>query len=530
MTVFARLALLAAGLALAPLAASAHRPLPPGGRAGPERAPFAGAPASVSGTWTPVAAPFPGSFPDTALLLTDGAVLMHGGCSSLWYRLTPDAHGGYVAGTWTAASPMPRGYAPLYFASAVLPDGRVMVNGGEYNGAQCLSVWTKLGALYDPVADSWTAVPPPPGWSNIGDAASVVLPSGAYMLQNSIQGSLQAIATVAPLPSTAVTWTATGIGKADPNDEEGWTLLQNGDVLTADINRAMGSDTPGEIYSPWTATWSTAGAAPNILVDPTAYEIGPAALLPNGGVFQAGANSCGKPGCAGHTAIYGRTGVWTAGPDFPAIDGAAYDVTDGPAATLPSGRVLIQASPAYSCGKDLSSPYCAPSHFFEFNGRALARVNEPAGAPMVAAFEGRMLVLPTGQILWSSDQGDVAVYTPLGGPEEAWRPRKISVPPVLVRGQANYILSGRQLHGVTNGAAYGDDAQMNTNYPLVRITNRASGAVCFARTHDHTATVTYFDMPAAAPAAWVRPCDAGPSILEVVVNGIASTPAPVTVK
>ncbi len=28
---------------------------------------------------------------------------------------------------------MPSNYVPLYFASAVLPDGKLIVNGGEYN-------------------------------------------------------------------------------------------------------------------------------------------------------------------------------------------------------------------------------------------------------------------------------------------------------------------------------------------------------------------------------------------------------------
>jgi hypothetical protein len=72
--------------------------------------------------------------------------------------------------------------------------------------------------------------------------------------------------------------------------------------------------------------------------------------------------------------------------------------------------------------------------------------------------------------------------------------------------------------------AYGDDVQMATNYPLVRITHEASGKVTYARTHDHsTMTVapgahghTSFDVPAGTPT--------GPSRLEVVANGIASEP------
>ena len=188
-------------VALLPAAALAERPLHPGGHVGPMLPPYTGAPASVSGTWTVLASAFPGSSPDTALLMTDATVLMHDACTSNWYRLTPDATGGYVNGTWHAAGPMPSGYAPLYFASSVLPDGRLMMNGGEYNTTSCNAVWTKLGALYDPVADSWTAVPAPTHWSNVGDAASVVLPTGGDMLQDSIGGSLQAGAPRAMRPA-----------------------------------------------------------------------------------------------------------------------------------------------------------------------------------------------------------------------------------------------------------------------------------------------------------------------------------------
>ena len=521
-------ALLAASVGLLPAAAMAARPLHPGGHVGPMLAPYTGAPPGISGTWTKVTTPFPGGNPETALLLTDGTVLMHDQCTPNWYRLTPDVNGSYVAGTWTLMAPLPAGYSPLYYASSVLPDGRLIMNGGEYNGASCSSAFTKLGALYDPVANSWTAVPPPSGWNSIGDAASVILPNGNYMLQNPTS-KLQAIATVAPLPATTVTWAPTGSNKADTNDEEGWTPLTTGDLLTVDTNRSIGANSPAELYSPTTGAWSATGTAPSVLVDPNSHEIGPAVRRPDGSVFQSGSSSCSAAGCVGHTAIYdATTGTWSAGPDFPAISGADYDVTDGPAAILPDGNVLVQASPAYSCG----SAFCAPSHFFEFNGATLVRVNEPATAPMVAAYEGRLLVLPTGQILWSVGQSasDVEVYTPKGKPKAAWAPVVKTVSPTLVRGHDNYLLSGRRLQGVSNGAAYGDDAQMASNYPMVRIINTASGHVCFAHMHDYASSHASFDMPAVAPPVWEQPCETGASQLQAIVNGIASAGVAVTVQ
>ena len=61
------------------------------------------------------------------LLLTDGTVIAHNGCGADWWRLTPDNTGSYVNGAWTQIASLPAGYEPLYFASAVLPDGKVIV-------------------------------------------------------------------------------------------------------------------------------------------------------------------------------------------------------------------------------------------------------------------------------------------------------------------------------------------------------------------------------------------------------------------
>jgi hypothetical protein len=77
---------------------------------------------------------------------------------------------------------------------------------------------------------------------------------------------------------------------------------------------------------------------------------------------------------------------------------------------------------------------------------------------------------------------------------------------------------------------YGDDAQMATNYPLVRIKNKASGHVFYARTHDPStmgvatgseAVSVEFDVPLAV--------ETGASTVVVVANGIPSAEINVTV-
>ena len=157
------------------------------------------------------------------------------------FRLTPDNTGSYVNGTWSQLASLPSNYAPLYYGSAVLPDGRVIFEGGEYNnGAQ---VETNLGAIYDPVANKWTSVAPPAGWTSIGDGASVVLANGTYM-QGDALSSKQAL-----FNATNLTWTTTGAGKADANSEEGWLLIPGGSVLTTDANNSQ-NPLQAERYNP----------------------------------------------------------------------------------------------------------------------------------------------------------------------------------------------------------------------------------------------------------------------------------------
>ena len=94
-------------------------------------------PAAGGPFWTKVTNT-PAASVGAMLLLTDGRVLVHeepncsgNGCSGMdytaWFVLTPDATGSYINGTWSQVGSMPPNYAPLYFGSAVLPNGKVMV-------------------------------------------------------------------------------------------------------------------------------------------------------------------------------------------------------------------------------------------------------------------------------------------------------------------------------------------------------------------------------------------------------------------
>jgi hypothetical protein len=460
------------------------------------------------GTWTKLAHQ-PTFETDTALLLTDGTVMMHQYNSTNWWRLTPTEEGSYVNGTWTQLASMQTGYQPLYFASAVLPDGRVLVEGGEYNNLN--GDETNLGDIYDPTTNTWTKVNPPTGWNTIGDSPAVVLPNGTFMMGQGGQPSTQQVL----FNASNLTWTAvTGAGKADGFSEEGFALVPNGDVLTVDTEHGTNS----ELYNPTTEKWASAGSTivtlPNSGGLGIVPEMGPLVQRPDLSVVAFGATT--------NTSIFNTTaGTWTAGPTFPNGD----DIADGPGAALPDGNILVYTSPGVFEGTGTFYEFTTANAFVE-------APNTTSGAEL-ESWEGRLLVLPTGQVMYCAADGqsiDVELYTPKGSPQAAWRPTISSVPSTVTRG-SSYTISGTQLNGLTAGATYGDDAQMGSNFPLVVIRNNATKHFFFARTTGFsTMGIATGSATVSATFAVSTGTETGASMVYVVANGIPSAGKPTTVQ
>jgi hypothetical protein len=464
-------------------------------------------------TWVPLANQ-PTFAPGVALLLTDGTLMVQSFATSDWWRLTPDITGSYVNGTWSQRASMTPDYEPYAFASAVLPDGRAVVIGGEYNFAVSGEITdSSIGEIYDPLTDSWAVLPDPSSLvGSVGDAPSVVLADGRFMIGNAIDNGVYPVL----LDAATLTWSTTGNLPPYGNNlsEQGFTLLPDGDVLTIDVaGVGLGGHHDSYLYHPASGRWAFSGdTIVAVAARKPCSEIGPAVLRPDGTVFAIGGNST--------TAIYDTTrGLWSPGPVFP--DGLG--VADGPAALLPNGNVLVQASPSTTVC------FAAGSRFFEFDGSALHEVPAVAGAEFVAANSGLMLELPNGQIFYTGT-GGAQVYVPAGTYQTDWAPTITNAPTSISAGGTNYSISGTQFNGLSQGAMYGDDAQMASNYPLVRITNDATGHVFYARTHDHSSmgvatgnsiVSTQFDVPS--------DIEIGASKLVVVANGIPSLPVQVEV-
>ena len=474
---------------------------------------YESAPGQTPGVWTPLAgrAPEPIS---TMLLLTDGTVMGQGVYTSGpavgngdddWFKLTPDAHGSYANGTWTPMAPM---HSPrTYYASTVLRDGRVLVAGGEYTDSSA-AVNTNATEVYDPVADAWTQIAGPPGWTSIGAAPVKTLFDGTVLL-----GSIFSPHT-AIYDETTGAWTAAADGP-NASDEETWALLPDQTVL-ASINNPYAVK-----YLPTENAWVFAGQTPVDLVQDNfdgvgSGQIGPGVLLPGGQCFYIGGT--------GHTALYTmpsdptQTGTWQAGPDFPAdTNGRQLEAKDAPACLMTSGKVLCVVAP-HGDGGD----YPGPQYFFEYaydaGGGTLTEISGPGINPSAPARTGRMLALPSGEVLYSNLDAQLAVYTPSGGPNPAWKP-------VISGGSVNSDGScqvfGTQFNGLSEGASYGAGAAMSTNYPLVRVTD-SSGVVTYARTYNHST------MGLATGSLPVSTYFVAPTIgvyqLQVVANGIASNP------
>ena len=502
--------------------------------------PFRGARGTAS-PWTPLVNPPPFGTPGTMLLESDGTVLVHNepdnntvAATNEWWKLTPDKYGHYADGTWSQIASMPADYAPLYFASAILPDGRMIVEGGEYNGEN--PAWTNLGAIYNPVSNSWASVAPPAGWTNIGDAGSDVLANGTFMMQQACNTCLtnpELTVNDAQLNPSNLTWKVIpATGKEDPNDEEGWTLEPSGQLLSVEA-WAIGNT---QLFNPGSNTWSFAG-----LTDPSGQPVNPFPIvelgaqveMPGGNTFVVGGGTstqeyptpCTTTGNA-ETALYhykaGTAGSWSAGPPIPSINNQQYSATDGPGAALPDGNVLFDAS---------ACTYNIPTHFFIYNAAAntISQIPDAPNAQNDTSYQTRMLDLPNGQVLYNDGSSQMEVYTAGGTPQPSWKPSITNISSTTLAPGLTYTLSGKQLAGLDQGATYGDDVQSSTNFPLVQITNNATGVVTYARTHGWSSvsvapgksSATKFTLPHNIPS--------GSSKLVVIANGIASQPETVTI-
>ena len=458
------------------------------------------------GTWSAVKNQAQFGSGGLMLLLSDGTVMSKtssggSGNGNIWLRLTPDSKGSYANGTWTN-NIAPMHNTRLYFTSQVLTDGRVYVAGGEYGDG------INLGETYDPLKNTWTLAPSL--GVKISDATSAILPDGKVM--QAYVGSGVKTYIYDPIANTyAVGPTALG-----RYGEAVWMKLADNSILYVHTGGTASSR-----FIPAQNKWVADGTVPVKLYDPFGFETGGALLLPDGRAFFLGSQ--------GASAIYtpsgGATpGTWKAGASLPNNQGSP----DAPSAMMVNGKIICAVSPVPTAAQHFPSP----TSFYEYDylTDAYTRIDAPAGGSTLsgASYQSVMLTLPDGTVMFvRQGSKQYYVYTPDGTPLASGKPTISKITHTGENCLTGYTMTGTLFNGISEGASYGDDAQMNSNYPLVRLTSGTN--VFYARTFNWNTTgvqrgaltdTTEFTLPAGLPQ--------GPMSLEVVANGIASNPTPFT--
>jgi len=453
---------------------------------------------SQTGTWTALSNSPANGNNGVMLLLTDGRVLCKNNTGVGWDILSPDGSGSYADGDWVAADDMDS--SRTFCTSAVLQDGRVFVAGGEYGSGG------NEGATYNPLTDLWSSELD--FGQFISDAVSEILEDGRVMF-SPVNGDRRNTIIWDPGTNTFIMGPRTNRG----TNEATWINLEDHSILTVPTN-----STVSERFIPDLYQWLEDATVPVNLYSPVGSETGGALLMPDGTAYFIGGSS--------NTAYYTPSndisdGAWVMGPMLP----NSLTAPDAAASMMRNGHALLALSPVmYCCDDSGDNVFPSPITFWEFdyNTETYTQVNAPGGGMSIdaPAFVGVMVNLPNGQILWGRrNQTQYYVYTPGSAQLAANRPQ---IDDIVQHNDGTFTLIGKRLNGWSEGSSYGDDWQMNSNYPIVRLTD--GGNVYYARTYGwscigcvrtgNETVTTEFELPAGLPA--------GNYSLVVIANGIQS--------
>ena len=327
---------------------------------------------------------------------------------------------------------------------AVLDDGRVLT----YDLFASVPANTGFAELYNPTANSWAGISPADGTAN---GTLPVLSSNALGLE------------LGPL-----------------------LRLQDGRMMIAGANQHTA------IYTPSTNTWAAGPDMLSSLSNPFGTiknanfgaDDAPAAALPNGQLIIA-ADAGPNPVVLSSSTTAGSPTVTvssTAGlQQYWGVAGSAVASGSYIASIDSPTQVTLSANAKTTTTSNLTygGIFSNPTLLFDFNpaNGKMTPMNVPDPNLQVnPAYITRMLMLPTGQLLFNDIFNQPFVYTPDGGAPDTALP---VITGIVANGGGSYTLTGNQLNGQSAGAAYGDDAQMNENYPIVRLqTANPRNAIC----------------------------------------------------
>ena len=208
------------------------------------------------------------------------------------------------------------------------------------------------------------------------------------------------------------------------------------------------------------------------------YEVGPAVLRPDGTVFATGANGAG----AGHTSIYNTA------------NGPGRQVRISPTARR-------RRRPCGAAARWQRAGQRQPGHLSNWHVLLRVEWDEPdsvpatPNSPVNSSWYGRMLVLPTGQVLYTRRQQrcrDLHVRRGNANPALAHRALAINVTLTAAAPSCSTAANSMALRRPTATATM---RRQPRNYPIVRFTNIATGHVFYGRTHDHNTMAVGYTRP-----------------------------------
>lgn len=376
--------------------------------------------------WQPLANQAPSGNAGIQLMVqsTDGSILVQAYDGQSWMKLTPDVNGSYINGTWTTLAPEPT--ARLYFASQILPDGKLFVAGGEYSGPGLLPNWSNTGEIYDPLKNTWTPIVAYPNQSGC--------PYIYYVSGNTTSGSAKITgiypyttglfvgegvfgygvpngATIVSVDSpTRITISAAATETATTNvitfdsyfeltgclGDDPSTLLSNKQILVGDL-----ANSNTFVYDAATNSWSPGGT--KVYPDSSDEEgwakssEGP---IINYDLFQSIATN------GSYAEKYDpSTGMWTgispsdgtANGTIPQLSSPALGYELGPALRLQDGRIFV-------IGANQNTAFYDPKTNIWSAGPNIVGTLNGVASPF-GADDAPGAILPDGHVIFAADAG-----------------------------------------------------------------------------------------------------------------------------
>jgi len=372
--------------------------------------------------------------------------------------------------------------------SMLLPNGKILVG----------NLLNSLTYIYDPATNLWSSAIPKvhndrsdeETWARMSDGTILT-----YDLFQSISTGGGYAERFNPLTNlwSGISPSAGTAAGFIPQLSSATTGSELGGILRLYDDRmfVIGATGHTALYTRATNTWAagpdlngTLGGAPFLF----SADDAPAAILPNGHVIMAvdaglGLTTTGTT-TAGSTIITGipstasfQLGWAVSGSGIPA--GATLTSIDSSSQVHISTNATVTASGTVI---KFGTTFSKPTVLLDYD--PVAETISPVFPALpdpnlnnIPAYVTRMLMLPTGELLFSDSSSQLWVYTPDGVASPGLRPAITGI----TRNGSGFILSGTQITGQSSGASYGDDVESDEDYPIIRLVS-PGGNVYYART------------------------------------------------